>query len=260
MNFELLDWVIVFGVLIFVVCLAIYSKMFMTSVADFLVANRCAGRYVMATCEGVASAGAIAFVAAWEMYYEAGFTPLWWQFMTLPTSMIITLSGYVIYRYRQTRAMTVAQFFEIRYSKNFRIFAGFLCFLSGILNFGIFPGVAARFFICFAGWPPTFPLLGFEVSTFAVTMIALLSIALYFTWTGGQITVIITDFFQGLFILIAGVVITAYAVTVIDWSQLTEVLLAPEGHQAMVHPFHGKEIKNFDFWYFLIGLVGSFYA
>ena len=171
MNFELLDWAIVFGVLIFVVCLALYSKMFMTSVADFLVANRCAGRYVMATCEGVASAGAIAFVAGWEMYYEAGFTPLWWQFMTLPTSMILTLSGYVIYRYRQTRAMTVAQFFEIRYSRKFRIFAGFLCFLSGILNFGIFPGVAARFFICFAGWPPTFPLLGFEVSTFAVTMI-----------------------------------------------------------------------------------------
>ena len=49
--------------------------------------------------------------------------------------------------------MTLAQFFEMRYSRSFRVFAGLVAFLSGIINYGIFPGVAARFFIALCGFP-----------------------------------------------------------------------------------------------------------
>jgi len=41
--------------------------------------------------------------------------------------------------------MTLAQFFEVRYSKAFRLFTGGLAFLAGIANFGIIPAVGARF-------------------------------------------------------------------------------------------------------------------
>jgi solute:Na+ symporter, SSS family len=47
--------------------------------------------------------------------------------------------------FRQTRAMTMAQFFEIRYRRGIRITSGLLCFMSGTLNFAIFPAVDARF-------------------------------------------------------------------------------------------------------------------
>ena len=65
----------------------------------------------------------------------------------MPTTLIIALSGFVSYRFRQTRAMTIAEFLEIRYSRRFRIFMGCLAFTAGIINFGIFPAVGARFFI-----------------------------------------------------------------------------------------------------------------
>ena len=36
----------------------------------------------------------------------------------------------------ETRALTLAQFFEIRYSKSFRVFAGMMGFGAGLVNFG----------------------------------------------------------------------------------------------------------------------------
>ncbi len=65
-------------------------------------------------------------------------------------------------------------FFEGRYSRNFRMFAGLLAFLSGIFNFGIFPAVSARFFIYFCGLPKSVDVFGLQISTFAVIMFVLL--------------------------------------------------------------------------------------
>jgi len=46
--------------------------------------------------------------------------------------------------------------------------------------------------------PPTLPFLG--VSTYAAMMIFLLGVSLLFTLLGGQVTVMITDFAQGMFV------------------------------------------------------------
>ena len=189
-----IDWVIVSGILVLLIAAANYTKRYNQSVADFLVANRCAGRYLLAVAGNMANFGAISILAWYEMFYEGGFGAVWWHTLMYSVPIIIGVSGWLIYRYRQTRVMTLAQFFEIRYSKNFRVFSGILCFTSGILNFGIFPAVGARFFIYFCGLPETVTLSGFEVATFPLLLIILLSISLYFTFAGGLITVIVTDF------------------------------------------------------------------
>ncbi len=72
----------------------------------------------------------------------------------------------MIYRFRETGALTLAQFFEIRYSKRFRIFTGFLGFAAGIANFGIIPVVGARFMTYFLGLPQTIHVFGWEVATY----------------------------------------------------------------------------------------------
>ncbi|QDU32096.1 sodium/panthothenate symporter [Poriferisphaera corsica] len=148
-----LDWTLVGILLVGIIGLAYYTKRYTQSVADFLAANRCAGRYLLAISEGMAGLGAISVVAQFQMFYNAGFTATYWSLASQPMLILITLSGYVIYRYRETRAMTLAQYFEMRYSKGVRIYAGILGWISGIVNFGIFPSVGARFFMYFCGIP-----------------------------------------------------------------------------------------------------------
>src|SRR3989339_2229554 len=188
-----IDWGIVLIFLVAMVSLALSCKKYTKSVADFLAANRCAGRYLLAVSGDASSLGAISVLAWYELYYNGGLSAAWWAIMLLPLNVVIALSGWVLYRYRQTRAMTVAQFFEIRYSKKLRVFAGILAYLSGILNFGIFPAVGANFFIYFCSLPPSVSFLGLHVSTFAIVMAILLVIAMFFTNVGGQIAVAVTD-------------------------------------------------------------------
>ena len=55
------------------------TKKYTRSVADFLSANRCAGRYVLGVAEGIAAMGAISIVGLFEAYYSAGPAFTWWS-------------------------------------------------------------------------------------------------------------------------------------------------------------------------------------
>ena len=157
---QLIDWMILAAVMMATTAVVLWTRKLTRSVADFMAANRCAGRYVLGVSEGAAMLGAITVVVFFEMHYNSGFGPAWWKLLQLPIGIIIAMTGWVIYRYRQTRALTLAQFFEMRYSRKFRIFAGFTCFISGAINFGVFPAVGARFFVYFCGLPAHIPLIG----------------------------------------------------------------------------------------------------
>ncbi len=260
MNMAPVDWGILFVVLGVLVGGVLLSRGYMRSVADFLVAGRTAGRYLISMAAGIAGLGAITIVGLLEMNYIAGFSMTWWGFTMSVVILIITVSGWVIYRFRQTRALTLAQFFETRYSKKFRIFAGIIAFLSGLINFGIFPAVGARFFIHFCGLPAAVGIFGLAVPTFPLVMIVLLGIALFFVFSGGQVAVIITDFAQGLFVNVVFVVIVLYLFLQVDWTQIVEALAAAPQEASLINPFKTSHIEDFNFWYFLIGIVGVLYG
>ena len=140
---HLLDWILLALPLCLVVAIAIHTQRHMKSVAGFMSGGRLAGPYLLAVASGEMQAGAVVFVAMFEMISHSGFTISWWNMVGGPISIAVAICGFVYYRFRETRAMTLAQFFELRYSKRFRIFTGMLGFLAGIVNFGIIP-VARR--------------------------------------------------------------------------------------------------------------------
>jgi len=255
-----LDWGIVLAVMVIILGGAIASKTLMRSVADFLAAGRTAGRYVLSISSGIAGLGAITIVGNMEMNYIAGFSMSWWGLSMALFFLALTAAGWVIYRFRQTRALTLSQFFEMRYSRHFRIFAGILAFVSGLVNFGIFPSVGARFFIYFCGLPQSFTLLGLEIDTFPVTMLVLLATALYFVFSGGQIAVIITDFLQGVIVNAIFVILIIYFFVKFDWTLIGEALANAPENASLINPFKTSHVKDFNFWYFLIGLFGGAYS
>ena len=259
MNLELLDWSIVLAVALFLVFQAYRTKKYAQGVSGFLAADRCAGRYVISIGEAAAGLGAVTIVGDFQRYYSVGFGASWWGSLGIPLYLIMTLTGFVIYRYRETRAMTLGQFLEMRYSREFRIFAGSLVFVSGVVNFGIFPAVGANFFINYCGLPESWPFLGLYVPTYPSITFILLAVALYFTLVGGQISVLVTDFFQGFFV---NIVLVAILFVILFTFPLREVfdslLLAPED-KSMVNPFKTGAIEDFNFWYFMIAIVIQFY-
>ncbi len=260
MNLGPLDWLIIAAFFAFVAGTAVVSRPLVRSVADFLAAGRTAGRYVLSVSQGAAAVGAITIVGTLEMNYIAGFQQTWWAFTTAVVVIVIAVTGWVAYRFRETRCLTMAEFFERRYSRRFRIFAGSIAYLSGIVNFGIFPAVEARFFIYFVGLPQHFTVVGVQVATFPVMVAFLLVLSLLLVFVGGQVAVIVTDFLQGLFINAVFLVVSAYLLVRVRWDQVVAGLLtAPKG-ASLVDPYHASQVADFNFWYFLIGVIGVVYT
>ena len=260
MNLALLDWIIVGSLMVAIGVLGWYTKRYTNNVSDFLAGNRCAGRYLLTISQGMAGMGAISMVAIYEKFYAAGFGAGWWGMMFMPIGLFLSLSGFVIYRFRETRALTMAQFIEMRYSKRLRVFSGFLCWVSGVLNYGIFPAVTARFIITFCGFPAHFELLGIQVMTLIPVMLVMLGIALYLTFAGGQVAVMITDFVQGQIMTITFVVVIFVLFKMFSWETIVETLkTAPEG-QSMLNPFKQSKIADFNFWFFAILAFRNIYG
>lgn len=261
MNLSWIDWTVMAVVMMSLVGVAFYCRKYTSGVADYLAANRCAGRYLLTIAEGTAGLAAVLILGTLQMVYRIGYASGWWYNLGTPLSLLVMFTGWVIYRYRATRALTLAQFFEMRYSRRFRIFAGSLCFLSGIVNFGIFPAVGANCLIYFCNLPEHFSLLGISISTFAFICFWAIFIPLVMTLFGGQIAILVTEFLQGQF---TNITLIAIVVVVLLKFNLSDIFLtiqtAPAAGKSMVNPFKIAEIEGFNFWYFAITMFVMVYG
>lgn len=256
-----IDWIIVGLFLVLVACIGLYTQQFVKGVSDFLAAGRVAGRYVLCVAGGEAMFGLISVVAIWEMMYKSGFAIGFWSQIGVPISLIVTLSGFCIYRYRETRAMTLGQLFEIRYSRRFRVFAGILQSISGIINYGLFPAVGARFVMYFCGLPPQLTLFGVEWPTFALLMAVFLTIAVLLATLGGQITVMTTDCVMGMvsypiYLVVVVVILSQFS----WWEDMAPALTARPPGQSMLNPFDTAELRDFNLFYVFVGIFAGVYG
>ena len=222
MAMTALDWTIVMGCVTALTWFSLRTVRYMQGVADFLSANRSAGRYLLTMAGSATGLGAISAVGLFEQYYAAGLPTIWWQWMVIPTTVIITLTGWVFYRFRETRCLTLPQFFEVRYSRRFRIYAALIVWLGGILNFAIFPYVASNFFVYYCGLPDELSLAGVPIPTYWPIMVLTTGLALAYTTIGGHITVMITDCLQGIFVSAGLVLLSIFVLIQYDWSDVTK--------------------------------------
>ena len=194
-----IDWLLVLCPLVLVAWIGIKTQKYVKGVADFLSASRVAGRYVVCVASGEAAMGLISLVGMFEVFFNSGLAYNFWGQISDPLGIIFLLTGFCIYRYRESRAMTMGQFLEIRYNRPFRIYAGILQSISGVINYAIFPADGARFLVYFCDLPITVCLFGsWTIPTFMIVMAIFLTLAVFLATMGGQITIMSTDCIQGI--------------------------------------------------------------
>jgi len=261
-NFALLDWIILVVSMILLMAFSVKTFGYVRGVADFLSSSRSAGRYLLSIARTMTGIGAISLVANFQMFAEGGWPVQWWCLMGLPVGLVVFLTGWVFYRFRETRCMTMAQFFGVRYSNSFRFYSGIVFWLAGIVNFGIFPAVASHFFVYFLGLPPEFQLLGCTIPTFAPIMVMTLGLALLYTCLGGQITVMAIDCAQGIICGLVFIVLAVVLLSMFSWGDVAQAmeLAKLEENASLLDPFKTSAVKDFSIWFFLIGIFYGFYG
>ena len=253
------DWIFVVIPLILVTWAALKSQKYVKGVADFLSAGRVAGRYVVSVASGEAGLGLISVVAILEMYYKSGFAISFWSSLTAPVGLVLGLVGFCTYRFRETKAMTMGQYFEIRYSKSLRVVAGIIQSVSGIVNYAIFPAVGARFMIYFLDLPAYLYIGSLPISMMAVCMFCFLGLALLIACMGGQVTIMVTDCVQGLLSYPMYVIIVGYIFYRFSWSdEMLPALQARAPGESFLNPYDCENLRDFNVFYTMCGIIGMF--
>lgn len=252
----ILGWCIVVIPVALIMGLAVYSRRYITGVADYLAAGRLAGRYVLSVCGLESALGIISLVAAVEVNYQTGFALGFWNNVLLPLGVILALTGYCSYRFRETKAMSIGQFLELRYNRTFRIFASILRTFSEMLANMIGPAVAARFFIYLLGIPHYVSLFGVEVPSFALVMILTISMALVIIWSGGMIALIITDCIQGLMSYPIFVIFSVFILTSFSWSnEIVPVMTDRVSGENFLNPYDIQSLRDFNLFALIVAIL-----
>lgn len=255
-----IDWTIAVIPLLIVLYFGWRVQRYITGVADFMTAGRVAGRYLIAVADGAAALGLISVINSLEVKYVSGLAYEFWGNFAILLGFLLTLSGFIIYRYRETRVMTMSQFFELRYNKSFRIFSGFVAFVAGIVNYAIFPAVGGHFIMYYCQLPDRLNFGLFTVDTFGFLMAFFLCVALFIVLRGGQLSNMVSDCLQGVFGYFCYAAVAVYMIYYFTADQFIDVMSARPVSQSFFNPFGTAQMRDFNALFVLMGLFGTVYS
>ena len=250
------DWLILILPVCFVMYMGFYTRRYVRGVSDFLSAGRLCGRYVISMGDVANSLSIIGLVGYIEMRYKTGFSVGFWSSVLAPLWIVLGLTGYIAYRFRETRAMSLGQFLEMRYSRRFRIVAAGLRSLAEMLANMIMPAIAARFFIQMLDLPQTYHVLGLELSTYVSLMILFLTLAISLICFGGTLALVITDTIQGMILYPA----IACFVVFLFWKfsvggEIMPVMADRVAGESFINPYDISKLRDFNLFTVVIVAV-----
>lgn len=256
MNF--LSWVIVLVPVVYIIGMAAYSRRYVRDMTDYLAAGRVAGRYVMSVGDLAAGLSVISLVAFVEQNYQTGLAIGFWGSITAPIWLWISLTGYCVYRFRETRCLSIGQFLEVRYSRRFRITAASIRTIAEILANAIGPAIAVRFFIYFLGIPQRFEVFGVTVSTYVVLVGISLTLAILIIWPAGRISLLITDSLQGILCYPIFIVFTVFVIVNVSWfADVAPVMLDRPPGESFLNPMDVENLRDFNLFALFVTVFGG---
>ncbi len=238
-NFTSVDWLILALYLTVSMGAGLYGRKWISGVSDFLVAGRGLGVYIGIATLAATEIGTITFMYYAELGYKTGFSSFMIGLVSGGVMIFIGMSGFVVKKLRELQLMTVPEFFEVRYSRNLRLFVGVLIAVGGILNMGVFLKIEGTFLALISGIP-----LGYLRSV----MSGVLLLELAYTVLGGMVSIVITDFIQFGALSIATVLITLYSIQFAGWQHMRDAVAAtmgPAGFSPIQNPAYGWSYITF---------------
>ncbi len=243
------DWLILILPVCFVMYMGFHARKYVRGVSDFLSAGRICGRYVISVGDLANSLSIIGLVSYIEMHYKTGFSVGFWSSILSPLAIFLGLTGFAHYRFRETKAMSLGQFLEMRYSRPFRIFAAGLRSLTEMLANMIMPAIAARFFIRLLDLPEVFHVFGVPLSTYVTLMVLFLTMAITLICCGGTLCLIITDTIQGMFLYPILVCFVIFLFSRFSISgEIMPVMMDRVQGESFLNPYDISKLRDFNFF------------
>jgi SSS family solute:Na+ symporter len=162
--------------------------------------------------------------------------------------------GFGIQRFRATKAMSVPQYIEMRYSKRLRILVGFFNCIAGVFQMCIFPIVGANFIKILIQAPDSAVIAGMSIPVTWIIMFIFLSSTIIFTYLGGYITLTVTNFFQMIIIMVALCWIVFLLITKTGLQAYWTGLEQAKG-AAGFYPFDGKDDSYSIIWFLWLSMM-----
>ena len=212
----------------------ILMKKYVSGIGDYLVADRTMGFNLGLISMMCTEIGMITYVYYAELGYKAGFASMIVAIPPMLAFFFLGKTGFIIKPLLEMKIMTIPEFFSRRFSKGVRLYVGVLMAVGGILNFGVFPGVEAKFINTVSGIPEGYVL---------VTMVVLLTLVLVYTLFGGMVSVILTNYIQYVLLSFGMVFITVYGVYIIGWEKIINSVTMGLGEKG-INPFFPSLFKG----------------
>lgn len=223
-NFTSLDWCIVVAYLLISIVVGIWANRYVGNIAGYLVAGRTLRiRLALATMTGT-EIGLVTVMYSAELGFTQQYASLYLALYELVILLFIGLTGVVVYRMRQSKVLTIPEYYEKRYSRGVRVLGGVMMVTSGVLNMGLFLKAGSLFLISITGLG-----LGEELGL-KLIMTGLLLLVLFYTVLGGMVSVVITDLIQFVILGSAMVIVTLFVVNEVSIDGFAEVVTQHNGY------------------------------
>lgn len=216
---------------------------------DFVTAGRNLGLWLgIATMTGT-ELGLITIMYSAQKGFTGGFATFHIALAALIVTFVVGMTGFIVYRLREMKVMTIPEFYEKRFDRKTRILGGIMMVLGGVLNMGLFLKVGSMFLV---------GITGLSANSWALpgVMIFLITLVLIYTVLGGMISVVIADYVQFVVLSLSLLVITYMAIAKVGWHDIFDTIELTMGRAGFDPTVAGGGFGwEYIIWMFFLGLV-----
>jgi SSS family solute:Na+ symporter len=211
-NFKTIDWIIVLVYICIPVVIGVWVKKYVRQLSDFIVAGRSLRLFIaIATLTGT-ELGLITVMYNAELGFRNGFSAFHIGVIETVCILAIGLTGFIVYKLRSLKVMTIPEFYEMRFNRRVRWVGGIILALGGILNMGLFLQAGARFMMGVTGYS--------NPAGLKLFMSVMLVMVLIYTVLGGMVSVVLNDFLQFIVLSVGMVIGSIFVINKIGWNNL----------------------------------------